>query len=173
MGIIGGGTGLSIRLFSLGVALCSLMVDQWSKVFFSERLQTTSIPVIDGFFDFELVHNHGAAFGMFGALPDVWREVVLIGIAALATLFIIWLLLDTDDLWNGSALGMVLGGAIGNLTDRIRFGWVVDFIHLHWHEWSWPVFNIADTTITVGIGMLLWDQVRRSWRQRHEERTNP
>ena len=153
---------LSPRFIGLLTALLALLCDQGSKEWFSRILQTRVIPIIPNMFDFELVHNRGAAFGMFGSLPGIWREVVLIGVAIFATGFILWLLFKAIDVFNGIALGLVLGGAIGNLTDRFRFGWVVDFIHLHWYAWSWPVFNIADSTITVGIVMLLWDQGNRS-----------
>lgn len=146
-------------LWRLGLltTLLVFVLDQASKWYASGMLANRSIPVLPGFFDLELVHNMGAAFGLFAELPPGWRSLILIGVALLATVLIVVLLRKTDRTGEAIGLGLVLGGAWGNLFDRVRNGWVVDFIHLHWHDLSWPVFNLADSAITVGVGLLLWD----------------
>ncbi|MEO5376642.1 MAG: signal peptidase II [Magnetococcus sp. DMHC-6] len=153
---------LSPRYLGPGIAVLVIFFDQVSKFWMTNVLQKGEITLLPGFFDLTLVHNFGAAFGLFTNLPPFWRESILIGVAAVATFFIIWLLRQTDRIWMSMALGLVLGGAVGNLVDRLRLGWVVDFIHLHWYDLSWPVFNLADCAITLGIGMLLWDNFKNS-----------
>ncbi|MBF0188614.1 MAG: signal peptidase II, partial [Magnetococcales bacterium] len=137
------------------LAVVVLVLDQASKLMASAWLQYESVTLIPGFFDLVLVHNVGAAFGLFTDMGETARAVLLIGVAVAAIALIIHLLRQENTLWGAVSLGLVLGGAIGNMIDRIRIGLVVDFIHLHWQTLSWPVFNIADSAITVGIGMLL------------------
>lgn len=150
------------RCVGLLVASIVWILDQISKWFSSIMLADGGITIIPGFFDFDLVHNRGAAFGMFTTLPPFWRTTLLLGVATSATIFILILLYKNRKIWDALALGLVLGGALGNLTDRLRFGWVVDFIHLHWHDLSWPVFNLADSAITLGVGILLWNSFRET-----------
>lgn len=151
-----------LRRFGLLTALLVFVLDQISKWYASEELFDRPIVVLPGFFDLELVHNAGAAFGLFADLPSGWRTLILVGVALLATVFIMVLLRKTDQIGEAFGLGLVLGGALGNLLDRIRNGWVVDFIHLHWHDLSWPVFNLADSAISVGVMLLLWDSFRKT-----------
>lgn len=153
---------LSHRYLGLLTALVTLGADQASKVYASTHLATKSVTVVQDFFDFELVHNVGAAFGLFANLEPVWRDRFLIGVALVATLFVVIFLYRTQRLWEAFGLGLVLGGALGNVIDRLRVGWVVDFIHWHWYEYSWPVFNVADVAISAGVAVLLWD----TWRPR-------
>lgn len=139
-----------------------LVLDQASKVLASEHLPEAPIILISGFFDLTLVHNRGAAFGLFSGLPDGLRELFLISIAVLVGVIFVNILRRSSNLLECLSLGMILGGAVGNLLDRLRFGWVVDFIHLHWHDLSFPVFNIADSAISVGVVFLAWDHFRSS-----------
>ena len=148
--------------FGLLVATLVLLADQISKWYASKVLITGSITILPGFFDFELVHNLGAAFGLFADFLPLWRDIFLISVAVFATLFVLFLLYKTPGRWEALGLGLVLGGALGNLIDRLRLGWVVDFIHLHWHDLSWPVFNLADSAISIGVVLMLLD----SWRPR-------
>ncbi|MBF0310107.1 MAG: signal peptidase II [Magnetococcales bacterium] len=146
----------SMLYWGLGTGAVVLLLDQWTKAFFSQLLWHSGITLIPGFLNLDLVHNQGAAFGMFRSLEPMWRDGILVLVAVVAVVLIVAMLRKTPDLFSALALGLVLGGAIGNLVDRLRFGWVVDFIHVHWYELSWPVFNVADSGITVGIGMLIW-----------------
>ncbi|MBF0368211.1 MAG: signal peptidase II [Magnetococcales bacterium] len=150
---------LKPRVLGPLLALVVLLADQITKWWMTALLADRGITLIPGFLDLVLVHNLGAAFGVFTDLPPFWRELLLVGVAALATVAILILLWRTETLWMTYALALVLGGAVGNLIDRLRFGWVVDFIHVHWHDLSWPVFNLADSAITLGIGLLLWDNL--------------
>ncbi|NGZ28991.1 MAG: signal peptidase II [Magnetococcales bacterium] len=138
------------------VAIFSLLLDQWSKWLAMQELADRSITLLEGFFDLILVRNYGAAFGLFGSLPVGWREGFLMAVAVVASVFILHLLRQSHSRLEGVALGLILGGAIGNLLDRYRYGWVVDFFHAHWHDLSWPVFNVADSGITLGVAILLW-----------------
>lgn len=143
------------RRVGLLIAAIVLGIDQLSKWYASTLLIQGGIPIIPGFFDLVLVHNPGAAFGLFAGFSPMWRTLFLVSVAVFATVFILILLYKSRNTWETVALGLVLGGALGNLIDRLRMGWVVDFIHLHWHDLSWPVFNLADSAISVGVGIML------------------
>jgi signal peptidase II len=104
------------------------------------------------------VRNPGAAFGLFAAAPAALRLTFFIGISLVAVGIILSFFhkLAPGDRLSALALGMILGGAIGNLVDRIRYGEVVDFLHFKlWQGYSWPDFNLADSFIVVGVGLLV------------------
>lgn len=144
------------RLFLTGVVL--LVTDQLSKWAAVGWLKGgPSLPVLRGFFSLTYVENTGAAFGLFRG-----QQVMFICMAIL-TVFIIlfYLSLTGDDEWMiRLALVLILAGALGNLVDRVAFGYVIDFLHLHYKSFSWPVFNFADVCIDVGVGLILIDVIR-------------
>lgn len=140
------------------------VADQLTKWLAEAHLASARITLLPGFFDLELVYNRGAAFGLFASLPDGWRQGLLILVALAASGLFVHMLRHSPNRLTAIAVGLVLGGALGNLLDRVRWGWVVDFIHLHWHDLSWPVFNLADSAITVGVAVLLWDNLREHLR---------
>lgn len=144
------------RLFAAGTLF--LVADQLSKWAAVVRLKgNPSVPVIRGFFSLTYVENTGAAFGLFKG-----QQGMFIAMAVL-TVFIIlfYLSLTEEDEWMiRSALVLILAGAVGNLIDRIAFGYVIDFFHLHYKSFSWPVFNLADVCIDVGVGLILIDVIR-------------
>ncbi|MBF0382492.1 MAG: signal peptidase II [Magnetococcales bacterium] len=145
----------------LVIALLVIVLDLASKAVATFYLADGSvITIIPGFFDFVLVHNLGAAFGLFSEQSPFVRNVVLLGVAFIAVIFIIQQLRESNTLFATISFAFILGGALGNVVDRLRLGWVVDFIHLHWYDLSWPVFNVADSAITVGVGMLIVDNFR-------------
>jgi len=115
-----------------------------------------SVPVIDGFFSLTLVMNPGLAFGMLGGLPETLRWMVgLLSIGAVVILAVLAArLLVGGGLWTRLALGLIFGGAAGNLIDRVRFGAVVDFLDFYLRGYHWPAFNVADSAITVGVTVL-------------------
>ena len=117
-----------------------------------------SIPIIDGLFNLTYVRNTGAAFGIFAGSAEIFRRPFLILVSILASGFIISLLRRLEDRQKGllSALAFVLGGAIGNLIDRIFYGEVIDFLDVYWRDYHWPAFNIADSFITVGVAIALY-----------------
>ena len=113
------------------------------------------------FFNLVRVHNTGAAFS-FLAGASGWQRWFFVGLGVAAAVFIIWMLRrhghQTQFAW---ALSLILGGAVGNIVDRLLHGYVVDFIQLHWAGWYYPSFNIADSAITIGAVLLIWDELRR------------
>ena len=144
-------------------AVAVLILDQITKVVALDRLPPgTPVPVIDGFFSLTLVMNPGLAFGMLSSTPAAWRWVVAaLSIGALTVLAMVGVRLLADGGWpTRLALGLVFGGAVGNLIDRGRFGAVVDFLDFYWRAYHWPAFNVADSAITVGVALL---SVRILW----------
>lgn len=156
----------------LGLAAIIVMVDQATKLIaentmrFGERINL--LPV----FDLTLVYNRGAAFS-FLAQGDGWQRWFLSGVAVAAIVFILWLMKSQADNTRRMmlALTLILSGAIGNLIDRLFYGHVVDFLLVYWHPWYYPAFNIADTAITLGAILLIWDELQRWRRSRTESAT--
>ncbi len=116
-----------------------------------------SVPIIPGFLNFTYIQNPGAAFGFMANMPHPWRSIffVTISIVALVVIIVLFVKSPADDYWNRTALILILSGAVGNLIDRLRFGAVVDFIDVYIRSWHWPAFNVADSAISIGVGMLI------------------
>ena len=142
-------------ILSFGIAV--LLVDQVVKFLALAHL-TPGLPlhVVDGFFALTLILNPGLAFGLLSALPPGWRWLVaLLSLTALGVLLKLSArLLPAGGRPTAVALGLIFGGAVGNLVDRYRFGAVVDFIDLYWNSYHWPAFNVADSAITLGVALL-------------------
>lgn len=141
----------------LAIAGLILVLDQITKLIALERLSPgVMVPVIEGFFALTLVLNPGLAFGLLGGLPGPWRWVV--AVLSLAALFVLarmaMRILTPGTVLDRTAIGLIFGGAVGNLIDRARFGAVVDFIDVYYRGWHWPAFNVADSAITVGVVLL-------------------
>ncbi|MFZ5659476.1 MAG: signal peptidase II [Pseudomonadota bacterium] len=150
-----------LRYLWLSVAV--VVFDQLSKWWaVSELALGESRVLIPHFFNLTLVHNYGAAFGML-AQAGGWQRFLFGGIAALAAAVITAILrrLRPGAGWVAVALGLILGGAIGNLIDRIYLGYVIDFADVYWRTHHWPAFNLADSAITIGAVMLVIDTFRR------------
>jgi len=147
-----------VRLISVaGIALAIFAADQLTKLWALAALSPTRpVPVVPGLVDLALVFNTGVAFGLFSRLPPEWRWLVTVfSLAALVLLCSVALKIVPESGWTGRlALGLVFGGAAGNLLDRWRVGAVVDFIDVHWRDYHWPAFNVADSAITVGVVLL-------------------
>ena len=144
-----------IAVFALAGAVVAL--DQVSKVVVLDRLPLgVPINVVEGLLSLTLVMNPGLAFGLLGTVPRGWRWVVAaLSLVALAVLARVALRVLPAGGWVGRvAIGLIFGGAVGNLIDRARFGAVVDFVDVHWRGWHWPAFNVADSAITVGVALL-------------------
>lgn len=118
------------------------------------------VPVLPGF-NLTLMHNSGAAFS-FLSTASGWQRWFFAGIAAVVSVAImIWLRrLPSSQVWLAIALAFILGGALGNLWDRLTLGYVVDFIQIYYEQWSWPAFNVADSAICIGAVMLIIDSLR-------------
>ncbi|HET7005962.1 MAG TPA: signal peptidase II [Candidatus Binatia bacterium] len=145
---------------NIGLWLAAIVVlDQSTKIIVQRTMALyQSIPIIDGLFNLTYVRNTGAAFGIFAGSAEIFRRPFLILVSILASGFIISLLRRLEDRQKGllSALAFVLGGAIGNLIDRIFYGEVIDFLDVYWRDYHWPAFNIADSFITVGVAIALY-----------------
>jgi signal peptidase II len=138
-------------------ALAVLLLDQLTKYWALQRLPPgLPVTVIDGLFSLTLVMNRGLAFGMLATTSPGWRWVVaLLSIGALGVLAVVGLrMLPGGGRLTPLALGLIFGGAVGNLLDRGRFGAVVDFLDFYWRGYHWPAFNAADSAITVGVSLL-------------------
>lgn len=150
---------------TIGIVLGVLFLDQASKLYIDETLALHhSIQIVDGFVHITHVRNTGAAFGFLsGQAMSGFRTVFLISVSCVAVLAILFFLKSLKDhqVLLISGLSMVMGGAVGNLLDRIRLGEVIDFIDLHWHAYHWPTFNVADSAITIGGIFLIIDIVFR------------
>ncbi len=145
----------------LGLALLVIVADHLTKWWVSSSLDyRETVPVLP-FFSLVLVHNAGAAFS-FLADAGGWQRWFFIGVGAIATVIIVRLLKQhTHDTRLAFALALVLGGALGNVIDRVMLGHVVDFLLFHYKGYSFPAFNVADSAITVGAALLIWDSLRR------------
>ena len=144
----------------VGFVLAAVVIglDQYTKALASAELQYRVPVEITAWFDLMLAHNTGAAFS-FLASAGGWQRWFLAGVALVVSLVVsVWLTrLKHSEQLLGIALGLVLGGGLGNLIDRVSLGYVVDFISWHYNDWYWPAFNIADSAICVGAVLLVWD----------------
>jgi signal peptidase II len=152
----------------LGIALIVIVLDQLTKVWVLQHFHYGDSRTVTSFFNLVRHHNTGAAFS-FLANASGWQRWFFVGLGAAATTFIVWLLRrhGSQTLFAGS-LTLILGGAIGNVIDRIWHGYVVDFLQFHWHvlealfhQGAFPSFNVADSAITLGALGLIWDELRR------------
>lgn len=148
------------RPLELWIAAVVILLDQATKILVLRRLEFgESISVIRGFFDLTLVHNTGAAFGVLNAVDFPFKTAVLsvVAIAALAGIAWYTMTLPAGPWLARLGLALIVGGAAGNLLDRLRLGYVVDFVDLYWADWHFWAFNVADSAITVGAGLMLLD----------------
>jgi signal peptidase II len=139
------------------VAGVVVLLDQFTKMLALDRLASgVPVPLIDGVLSLTLVRNPGLAFGLLAGLPASARWVVaLLSLGALVVLVRVALrVLPRGGLLDHGTIGLIFGGAVGNLVDRARFGAVVDFVDVYWRAWHWPAFNVADSAITVGVALL-------------------
>jgi signal peptidase II len=142
----------------LTCATLVLALDQVTKAIVSARLLPGDpVPVIDNFLRLTLVHNTGAAFGLF---PGSRLPFILISALAIVVVLYLFARDAYRSFLNRVLLGSILGGALGNLIDRIRWGRVVDFIDVGFGTVRWPVFNVADSAVTLGVILLAWNLAR-------------
>ena len=145
----------------LAVALIVMLLDQFTKVLIVGSFQLGESSLVTSFFNVVRVHNSGAAFS-FLAGASGWQRWFFVGLGAVAAVFLTWMLLrHGQQTLFAFALSLILGGAIGNVIDRLLYGHVVDFIQVHWAGWYFPAFNVADSAISVGAACLIWDEIRR------------
>lgn len=140
------------------ISVLIIVLDLWTKGLASESLTLYRPVELTSWLNMTLAHNYGAAFSFLSDAGG-WQRWLFTGLASVVTLaVIIWLLrLPTKEKLTAAALSMIIGGAVGNLIDRIINGYVVDFIDVYYNDWHWPVFNLADSAITGGVILLLLD----------------
>ena len=144
----------------LAIAALVVLADQLSKSAISASLRLGEVREITGFFNLVLAHNRGAAFSFLSDAGG-WQRLLFIGIAVAATAFIVVMLVrHSSERLFSVGLALILGGALGNLWDRIALGHVVDFLDFHAFGWHFWAFNLADSAITVGAGLLILDSLR-------------
>lgn len=152
-------------ILSALIAFLTIVLDQITKLVVLRRFQLgESIDVIGGFFNLTYVRNTGAAFGLLADAHPTFRIpfFVVVPLIALGAIAYIFRKLPDNDLKLSSALALVIGGAVGNLIDRVRLGYVVDFLDFHWKfSYHFPAFNVADMAICVGVGFLMLDLLQQ------------
>ena len=141
------------------LAAVVIAVDLGTKAWISHTFRYGEVREVTPFFNLVLVHNTGAAFS-FLAQAGGWQRWFFTGIAVAISVVLLVLLPRQKNPWVAAAMALVLGGALGNLYDRLTLGKVVDFVQLHAAGYSWPAFNVADSAITVGVVLMLVDSLR-------------
>jgi signal peptidase II len=164
----------------LVVLMGTLPIDQLSKAWVAAHVALESpadrIPIIEGFFYVSHVRNPGAAFGLLQDWSGAWRlsVFIVVGLVAVVVILAFYRALAPRDRVDSAALGFILGGALGNLCDRVIHGEVIDFLHLRlWGERSWPDFNFADVFIVMGVTTLILELLASEGAARAEKRREP
>ena len=145
----------------LALAVLIVLTDQFTKILIYKSFVLGQVRPVTSFFNLVLAYNKGAAFS-FLAHASGWQNYFFTGVGTLASGFILYLLSrhSTQKLFC-SALALILGGAIGNLLDRVQHGHVIDFLDFYWRAWHWPAFNVADSAIVLGAILLILDELLR------------
>jgi signal peptidase II len=148
----------SARAIHLIIALVVVLLDRWTKHMAASRIPLYAhIQIIPGFFRLTHTENTGAAFSLFADSPSPWKTAMLITFSVIA-LVVVSVLLWRDQhahAATGIGLALIMGGALGNLWDRVLSGRVVDFLLFYVKRYQWPVFNLADSAIVIGAGLLV------------------
>ncbi len=142
------------------ISLLVIILDQVSKLWMDSNLFFNQPVNLLPFFDLRLLYNEGAAWS-FLANAGGWQRWFLSGLSlVISGVLVVWLIrLERQQIWLAIALSLVLGGALGNLIDRVIYGHVIDFIDIYYQQWHWPAFNIADSAISIGAVMLVIDAI--------------
>jgi signal peptidase II len=143
------------------VAVIVILADQFTKTLIIGDFRLGESRTVTPFFNVVHVHNTGAAFSFLAGATG-WQRWFFVGLGLAATAFIIWMLLrHGGQRLFSMALALILGGALGNVIDRLLHGYVIDFIQVHWRDSYFPSFNVADSAITVGAALLILDELLR------------
>jgi len=143
----------------LVISIVIIILDQITKAIILNHLELYhSIQIIPGFFSITHIHNPGGAFGFLANQSPAVRVIVFLFVSILALGFIFYFYHKTPEThkWLATGFALIFGGAIGNLIDRVRFGTVVDFLDVYINNLHWPAFNVADSAITIGMGVFIY-----------------
>jgi signal peptidase II len=165
----------SARTFYLLIALVVVLLDRWTKRIVAQRIPLYShIQVIPGFFRLTHTENTGAAFSLFADSTSHWKTAMLIAFSMIALMVVSILLWKNHHahLVTGIGLSLIMGGALGNLWDRLARGRVVDFLLFYYKHYQWPVFNLADSAIVIGAGLLVLEILLHKSSAGEESRRN-
>jgi len=145
----------------LWLAVLVIVLDLGTKALATAMLTYGDPVPVMPMFNLTLLHNTGAAFS-FLAQADGWQRWFFVALALVVScVLVVWLRkLQPQETWTAVAIVLILGGALGNVYDRVVHGYVVDFLHFYWQDWHFPAFNLADTAITVGAAMMIIDTFR-------------
>jgi signal peptidase II len=161
----------------LSIVPVAVLLDQWTKQLILNRFHWgESVVIIDSFFALTYVRNMGAAFGVLHNAPSYFRDpfFILVPLLALVIITAVLAKLKADQKLTGIALTLIMGGAVGNLIDRVRFGYVVDFLDFHWKEvYHWPAFNVADCCIVIGVCYLFIQSFFQENSPKNASQSNP
>jgi len=154
------------------LAIVVVIFDQLTKYIASTSLEMYQPIAVMPMFNWTLMHNTGAAFS-FLANEGGWQRWFFAVIAIVVSVVIVlWIKrLEQHEKWQAIALALILGGAIGNVIDRIWLGYVVDFIQVYYQQWYWPAFNIADSAISIGVAMIIIESIREYLSERKESQS--
>jgi len=155
-------TNRSARALHFPLALLVVLLDRWTKRLVAARIAMYAhVQIIPEFFRITHTENTGAAFSLFADSPSHWKSVLLIGFSILAMIVVSILLWKQERAltMTGTALSLILGGAVGNLWDRVASGRVIDFLDVYYKSYQWPVFNLADSCIVIGASLLVLEIV--------------
>ncbi|MCK5385584.1 MAG: signal peptidase II [Gammaproteobacteria bacterium] len=154
------------------LAMAVVVLDQLTKYIASTSLEMHQPIAVMPMFNWTLMHNTGAAFS-FLADAGGWQRWFFAVIAVVVSVVIfLWIKrLEQHEKWQAIALALILGGALGNVIDRIWLGYVVDFIQVYYQQWYWPAFNIADSAISIGVVMIIIESVREHLSERKINRS--
>jgi signal peptidase II len=157
------------------IALTIVLLDQATKHLIVRTIRPgQGIQVVPGFFDIVFVLNPGAAFSFLATLPDSVRNpfFILISVAAVILIIVYRTRHLQQQALASLSLALILGGAVGNLIDRLRYGMVVDFLLVHVYQYHWPAFNVADSAISVGVSLMVLDLLLEWRRERKDAMRN-
>ncbi len=149
------------------ISVLIIVLDQWSKWWIVSQFELYEVRRVTDWFNLVLAHNTGAAFSFLSDADGWQRWFFVILTSVVATGLLIWLTRSQANEWRlRLGIVLILGGALGNLIDRIRLGYVIDFLDVHAGGWHWPAFNVADSAICVGVGLLVLDTLLDSFRHK-------
>ena len=141
----------------------TVTLDRWTKALIQSRFELNeSITLVDGFFNITYVRNTGVAFGIFSSISSPAKSALLSAFTAIAAIVVIVYSIRSPvrNRLLQAALGLILGGALGNLYDRLAYGYVVDFLEFYVRSYHWPSFNVADSGISTGVALLAIEIIR-------------